>query len=149
MNKAELTAHVAAETFVTRATADRPVGAVFSAIADALARDATVANAGFGKFPGPASPSPSRLRGHRRSSPRKRSAKRSTNSSAEPDPCPPFVPPARVCRREELGGNVEIRYTCELVRRSAADIGSLARGDPYMAGRRIAPTTALRANARG
>ena len=50
MNKAELTAHVAAETSVTRATADSLVGAVFSAIADALARDETVAIAGFGKF---------------------------------------------------------------------------------------------------
>ena len=50
MNKAELTAHVAAETSVTRATADRLVGAVFSAIADALARNETVAIAGFGKF---------------------------------------------------------------------------------------------------
>ena len=50
MNKAELTAHVAAEMSVTRATADTLVGAVFSAIADALARDETVAIAGFGKF---------------------------------------------------------------------------------------------------
>ena len=50
MNKAELTAHVAAETSVTRATEDSLVGAVFSAIADALARDETVAIAGFGKF---------------------------------------------------------------------------------------------------
>ena len=45
-----LIAHVAAETTVTRATADSLVGAVFSAIADALARDQTVAIAGFGKF---------------------------------------------------------------------------------------------------
>ena len=50
MNKAELTAQVAAETSVTRATADSLVGAVFSAIADVLARDETVAIAGFGKF---------------------------------------------------------------------------------------------------
>ena len=39
-----------AETSVTRATADSLVGAVFSAIAEALARDETVAIAGFGKF---------------------------------------------------------------------------------------------------
>ena len=50
MNKSQLTAHVAGETSVTRATADSLVGAVFSAIADALARDETVAIAGFGKF---------------------------------------------------------------------------------------------------
>ena len=50
MNKNQLSAHVAAETSVTRATADSLVGAVFSAIADALARDETVAIAGFGKF---------------------------------------------------------------------------------------------------
>ena len=50
MNKAELASHVAAETLVTKATADRLVGAVFSAIADALAREEPVAIAGFGKF---------------------------------------------------------------------------------------------------
>ena len=50
MNRSQLTAHVAAETSVTRATAERLVGAVFSAIAGALARDETVAIAGFGKF---------------------------------------------------------------------------------------------------
>ena len=96
MNKAELTAHVAAETSVTRATADSLVGAVFSAIADALARDETVAIAGFGKFelrsrpartaatPGPARPSRSPRREHRRSSRRRRSATPSTNSGADP-----------------------------------------------------------------
>ena len=50
MNKAELASHVAAETSTTRAAAERMVGAVFSAIADALARDEPVAIAGFGKF---------------------------------------------------------------------------------------------------
>ena len=50
MNKSQLTARVAAETSVTRASADRLVDAVFSAIAGALARDETVAIAGFGKF---------------------------------------------------------------------------------------------------
>lgn len=50
MTKAELIAHVAAETSVTRATADRLVGAVFSAIGDALAADEPVTVAGFGKF---------------------------------------------------------------------------------------------------
>ena len=50
MNKSQLSAHVAAEASVTRATADSLVGAVFSAIAGALARDQTVAIAGFGKF---------------------------------------------------------------------------------------------------
>ena len=50
MNKSQLSAHVAAETSVTTATAERLVGAVFSAIADALARHETVAIAGFGKF---------------------------------------------------------------------------------------------------
>ena len=50
MNKAELVPHLAAETSTTSAAADRLVGAVFSAIADALARDQAVAIAGFGKF---------------------------------------------------------------------------------------------------
>ena len=42
--------------------------------------------------------------------------------------------------RQELGGNVEIRQTRERLRRSAADIGPLTCGNPYMASRRIAPT---------
>ena len=50
MNKSDLAAYVAAEMSVTRAAADRLVGAVFSAIADALARGEPVAIAGFGKF---------------------------------------------------------------------------------------------------
>ena len=50
MNKNELVSHVAAETSTTRATAERMVGAVFSAIGDALARDEPVAIVGFGKF---------------------------------------------------------------------------------------------------
>ena len=39
MNKAELVSHVAAETSTTQAAAERMVGAVLSAIADALARE--------------------------------------------------------------------------------------------------------------
>ena len=50
MNKAELVTHVATEASVTRATAERLVGVVFSAIADALAREEPVAIAGFGTF---------------------------------------------------------------------------------------------------
>jgi len=50
VNKAELVSHLAAETSTTRDAAERMVGAVFSAIADALARDEPVAIAGFGKF---------------------------------------------------------------------------------------------------
>ena len=50
MNKAELVSHVAAETSTIRAAAERMVRAVFSAIADALARDEPVAIPGFGKF---------------------------------------------------------------------------------------------------
>ena len=50
MNKNDLVSHVAAETSATRATAERMVGTVFSAIGDALARDEPVAIAGFGTF---------------------------------------------------------------------------------------------------
>ena len=50
MNKADLVSHVAAETSVTRTTAERMVGAVVTAIGDALARGEPVAIAGFGKF---------------------------------------------------------------------------------------------------
>ena len=50
MTKAELVSHVAAETSTISAAAERVVGAVFDAIADALARDEPVAIARFGKF---------------------------------------------------------------------------------------------------
>ena len=50
MNRAELTARVAGETSLPKATAERLVGAVFSAITDALAADEPVNIAGFGKF---------------------------------------------------------------------------------------------------
>ena len=50
MNRSDLVSHVATETSVTKATADRLVEAVFSTIGDALARNEPVAIAGFGKF---------------------------------------------------------------------------------------------------
>ena len=50
MNKHELASHVAAGTPVTRADAERLIGVVFSAIADAMARGEPVTIAGFGKF---------------------------------------------------------------------------------------------------
>ena len=50
MNKSELCAHVAASTSVPKATADAVVSAVFSTIAETLARNETVAIAGFGTF---------------------------------------------------------------------------------------------------
>lgn len=50
MNKAELVTLVASEASVTKVTAERMVGAVFSAIVDALAREEPVAIAGFGTF---------------------------------------------------------------------------------------------------
>ena len=50
MNKSELTRHVAARASVSAATANAVVDAVFSTIGEALARDETVAIAGFGKF---------------------------------------------------------------------------------------------------
>ena len=60
-----------------------------------------------------------------------------------------FHPDTRVRQRTGgVGGNVVIRHTRECLRRSAADIGSRARGDHYMVSRRIAPTTALLASAR-
>lgn len=50
MNKAGLVSHVAAELSVIRTTAERVVGAVFTAIGDALARGEPAAIAGLGKF---------------------------------------------------------------------------------------------------
>ena len=50
MNRIELAAHVARETSLPRAAAERLIGAVFSAIGDKLARDEAVSIAGFGKF---------------------------------------------------------------------------------------------------
>ena len=83
MNKAEFVSHVAAETSTSRAAAERMVGAPFSVIADALARDEPVAIAGLGKLavrgrsappvrgaiPEPGNRSPYRRRKRRRSSP--------------------------------------------------------------------------------
>lgn len=53
MNKSQLTAHVAAKASVTGATTDILVDAVFSAVADALAHDETVAIAGLVRRPKP------------------------------------------------------------------------------------------------
>ena len=50
MNKSDLSAHLAALASLSRTEADFVVNAVFSAIADALARDEPVAIAGFGTF---------------------------------------------------------------------------------------------------
>lgn len=50
VNKSQLGARVADAASMSRAGADTAVGAVFAAIADALARGETVAIAGFGKF---------------------------------------------------------------------------------------------------
>ena len=48
-----------------------------------------------------------------------------------------------------IGRKPRYSPTRERLRRSAADIASFARGYPYTASRGIAPTTALRASARG
>ena len=50
MNKSQLGARVADAASMSRTGADAAVGAVFAAIADALARDEPVVIAGFGKF---------------------------------------------------------------------------------------------------
>ena len=50
MKKSDLTAHVATEASMTQAQASGVVDAVFSAISDSLARDESVAIAGFGTF---------------------------------------------------------------------------------------------------
>ena len=50
MNKSAIASHVTAPASLDKATADHAVSAVFSAIADALARGETVTIAGFGAF---------------------------------------------------------------------------------------------------
>ena len=50
MNKSELCAHVAAHADVSRRTADTVISTAFAMIGEALARDETVAIAGFGTF---------------------------------------------------------------------------------------------------
>ena len=50
MTRSELCARVAAATSLSKADAAAAVGALFSAIADALARGETVTVAGFGRF---------------------------------------------------------------------------------------------------
>ena len=56
MNKTELVSHVAAETSTTKAATQRMVGAVFSAIADSLARDGRYPLRGSGTSPSEAAP---------------------------------------------------------------------------------------------
>ena len=178
MNKHQLTAHLAAKTSVTKATADSLVDAVFSAIADALARDETVAIAGFGKFAvrsraartgrNPQTGEPqSRRRGRPRSSRRRPFAMRSTNRRAEPDRCPPFVPPTspqpgeqvssrarRVPERLSQRGDAtvqSIRPACQDMRNPRAHLGYL-RCTYYLVQRdakcESTPTASLRAGAR-
>ena len=50
MKKSDLSAHVAIETSLSKAQASAVVDAVFSAIGESLARDESVAIAGFGTF---------------------------------------------------------------------------------------------------
>lgn len=50
MNESELAAHVATQTALSKAQADAAVGAVFSAIGEALAGGESVVIAGFGTF---------------------------------------------------------------------------------------------------
>lgn len=50
MSKSELVTHVAARAFVSKATADAMVSAVFSTIGEALARDEAVVITAFGTF---------------------------------------------------------------------------------------------------
>ena len=123
MNKAKLVSQVAAETSTPQAAAERMVGAVFTAIADALARDEPVAIAGFGRFAPEAAPrvrdailepgsrSPCRRRRCRGSSRRRPCATPSTASVGD------------VSGREETERISSIHQTCEHVRRLRADIG--------------------------
>ena len=50
MNRADIAAIVATQAALPKATADRAVSALFTAIGDALARDEAVAIAGFETF---------------------------------------------------------------------------------------------------
>ena len=50
MNKSELSSHVAGQASLSKAQGGEVVDAVFSAIADALARDESVVIPGFGTF---------------------------------------------------------------------------------------------------
>ena len=105
MNKNELVSHVAAETSATRATAERMVRAVFSAIGDALRGTSPLPSPDSGSSSSatvprarvairkPGSPSPSRPRRCRRSRRRRPFETRSTDSVAgQAARCRPFVP---------------------------------------------------------
>lgn len=50
MKKSELAAHVATRASLSKASAEAAVNAVFQAMTDALAKEDTVAIAGFGTF---------------------------------------------------------------------------------------------------
>ena len=108
MNKAELVSHVAVEVSTTRAAAERKVGAVSAAIADALARDDPVVRASGSSpseaaphvrdaIPEPGSRSPYRLRRSGRSGRQKPFATRSTNSMmGQAATCSPSVSATRL-----------------------------------------------------
>ena len=136
MNKNELVSHVAAETSATRATAERMVGAVFSAIGDALrgtsplpspdsgrSSSATVPRARVAiRKPGSPSPSrPRRCRRSRRQGPSRRGqriawrakrpgAGRSSRQRSR-DRCTPSP-----CLRDEALGLVAGSFPCACVR---------------------------------
>ena len=50
MKKSDISSHVATQASLSKTAADGAVTAVFAAISDALAREETVAIAGFGTF---------------------------------------------------------------------------------------------------
>ena len=79
---------------------------------------------------------------------RGKEAERGSRRSAAPADTRALHPEPRVSSGGAVA-NPPIRHACEYLRRPAADIGSLARGIPCMASRRIAPSTTLRASARG
>ena len=115
MNKHELVSHVASGTPVTKAEAERLVGVVFSAIADALACGEPVTIAGFGKFAtrsraartgrNPRTEEPVAIAASRTPSfkPAKAFATRSTNSRVESMPEPAIRPATSAAAARRAG----------------------------------------------
>ena len=156
MTRSVLCVRVAPRSSLSKANVAAALGPLTSTIADALAEGETVTIAGFGKLaartraarqgrnsPHRRSPSTSPPPGCRRSRPQRPFATRSTHS--EPSPVDSNdVRQSHIRGRQELGGNLAIRHSCEHMRTLARGSNHLAGESLKMAGCHFSTPTALR-----
>ena len=134
VNKAELGARLAAELSLTRATADRMLGAVFAAIGERLANDEPVSIAGFATFSIRARPA-RQGRPYRRDHPDRRLAHVRVQAPARPFATPSTSPGLELaatsatgyCERavERLSGLAATRTDCDHDARRCSGVASV------------------------